>query len=123
MSWVVYLSSENRGAVRRSMSQSGRRLSRSVEAGLEGSGRFFRLKPHSRHGRYRGRRPLVCPDPSAAEESMEPAPRLPGYLLLQRLGGGPMTTVYEARDEDSGAACAVKVLRPDWADQATAVKL
>jgi serine/threonine protein kinase len=54
---------------------------------------------------------------------MQPVPRLPGYLLLKRLGGGPMTTVYEARDQDSGAACAVKVLRPDWADQVTAVKL
>ncbi len=54
---------------------------------------------------------------------MQPVPRLPGYLLLKRLGGGPMTTVYEARDQESGAGCAVKVLRPDWADQPTAVKL
>jgi serine/threonine protein kinase len=54
---------------------------------------------------------------------MHPAPRLPGYLLLKTLGGGPMTAVYEARDQDSGAVCAVKVLRPDWTDQVTAVKL
>ena len=54
---------------------------------------------------------------------MQPTPRLPGYLLLQRLGGGPMTSVYEARDLHSEAACAVKVLRPDWDDQETAVKL
>lgn len=54
---------------------------------------------------------------------MQPLPRIPGFLLLQRLGGGPMTSVYEARVRASGAACAVKVLRDDWEDQATAVKL
>ena len=54
---------------------------------------------------------------------MQPVPRLPGYLLLKRLGGGPMTTVYEAREQENGSPCAVKVLRPDWADQVTAVKL
>src|SRR5204862_116565 len=55
--------------------------------------------------------------------TMQPVPRLPGYLLLKRLGGGPMTTVFEARDQESGSACAVKVLRPDWSDQSTAAKL
>jgi serine/threonine protein kinase len=54
---------------------------------------------------------------------MQPPPRIPGYILLQRLGGGPMTSVYEAREVESGAACAVKVVRGDWADQATAIKL
>ncbi|MFO0841761.1 MAG: serine/threonine-protein kinase [Gemmataceae bacterium] len=54
---------------------------------------------------------------------MQPLPRIPGFLLLQRLGGGPMTAVFEARDQASGAACAVKVLRDDWDDQATGVKL
>jgi eukaryotic-like serine/threonine-protein kinase len=54
---------------------------------------------------------------------MQPLPRIPGFLLLQRLGGGPMTAVYEARDRDTGAACAIKVLRDDWDDQATGVKL
>ena len=54
---------------------------------------------------------------------MHPTPRVPGFLLLSRLGGGPMTSVYEARDQADGAACAVKVLRPDWDDQATGVKL
>ncbi|MGL4553325.1 MAG: serine/threonine-protein kinase [Gemmataceae bacterium] len=51
------------------------------------------------------------------------APKVPGYLLLQRLGGGPITSVFEARDEETGAACAVKVLRDDLDDRATAVKL
>jgi serine/threonine protein kinase len=51
------------------------------------------------------------------------APKIPGYLLLQRLGGGPITSVYEARDEDTGAACAVKVLLDDVEDRATAIKL
>lgn len=54
---------------------------------------------------------------------MQPPPRIPGYLLLQRLGGGPMTSVYEARDADNGAGCAIKVVRNDWPDQPTAVKL
>ncbi len=50
-------------------------------------------------------------------------PRVPGYLLLQRLGGGPLTSVYEARDTESGRPCAVKVLRPDFEDRETAAKL
>jgi serine/threonine protein kinase len=54
---------------------------------------------------------------------MQPTPTIPGYELLQRLGGGPMTAVYAARERAGDSACAVKVLRPDWEDQATAVKL
>jgi len=50
-------------------------------------------------------------------------PRLPGYCLLQRLGGGPITTVYEARDEHNGQPCAVKILRDDLEDRDTALKL
>ncbi len=54
---------------------------------------------------------------------MHPIPRIPGYQLLQCLGGGPMTAVYAARADDTDAACAVKVLRPDWDDPATGIKL
>jgi eukaryotic-like serine/threonine-protein kinase len=54
---------------------------------------------------------------------MQPAPFIPGYELLRPLGGGPLTCVYSARDCESDAACAVKVLRPDCADEATAIKL
>src|SRR5262245_25824122 len=54
---------------------------------------------------------------------MQPLPRIPGYELLQRLGGGPMTTVYSARDCATDAPCALKVLRDDWDDLPTAVKL
>ncbi len=54
---------------------------------------------------------------------MQPLPRIPGFLLLQRLGGGPMTSVFEARNQQTGEACAIKVLREDWEDQATGVKL
>jgi serine/threonine protein kinase len=43
--------------------------------------------------------------------------------LLQRLGGGPLTAVYAARDCTADTACAVKVLREDWEDEPTAVKL
>jgi serine/threonine protein kinase len=54
---------------------------------------------------------------------MQPAVRIPGYLLLGRLGGGPMTTVYQAQDVETGAFAAIKVVRPDWEDQTTAIKL
>ncbi|MFO0880509.1 MAG: serine/threonine-protein kinase [Gemmataceae bacterium] len=50
-------------------------------------------------------------------------PRIPGFLLLQSLGGGPMTAVYEAREQTTGAPCAIKVLRDEWEDQLTGVKL
>jgi serine/threonine protein kinase len=48
---------------------------------------------------------------------------VPGYELVQHLGGGPMTAVYAARDRATDAPCAVKLVRPDWEDQETAVKL
>jgi eukaryotic-like serine/threonine-protein kinase len=54
---------------------------------------------------------------------MQPLPRIPGYELHQRLGGGPMTTVYAARDGADDSPCAVKVLRDDWDDPPTAIKL
>jgi serine/threonine protein kinase len=54
---------------------------------------------------------------------MQPIPRIPGYQLLQRLGGGPMTSVYSARDVEDDAPCAVKVLRDDWDDAETGIKL
>ena len=54
---------------------------------------------------------------------MRPIPSIPGYELLEPLGGGPMTAVYAARDSATDAPCAVKVVRAEWEDQATAVKL
>ncbi len=54
---------------------------------------------------------------------MQPIPRIPGYQLLQRLGGGPMTAVFSARALETDAACAVKVLRDDWDDAETGIKL
>lgn len=54
---------------------------------------------------------------------MRPIPSIPGYELLEPLGGGPMTAVYAARDAATDAHCAVKVVREGWDDQATAVKL
>lgn len=54
---------------------------------------------------------------------MQAVPRIPGFLLLQSLGGGPMTAVYEAREQQSGAPCAVKLLRDEWEDQLTGIKL
>jgi serine/threonine protein kinase len=54
---------------------------------------------------------------------MQPIPRIPGYQLLQRLGGGPMTSVFSARAVESDVACAIKVLRDDWEDPDTGIKL
>src|SRR5436305_6856392 len=54
---------------------------------------------------------------------MQRIPRLPGYELFQYLGGGPLTAVYAGCDCATDEACAVKVLRDDWEDQPTAVKL
>jgi serine/threonine protein kinase len=54
---------------------------------------------------------------------MQGLPKVPGYELLTRLGGGLLTSVYVARQLDTDQPCAVKVLRPDWEDQPTAIKL
>jgi serine/threonine protein kinase len=54
---------------------------------------------------------------------MQTLPTLPGYELIQRLGGGPLTSVYSARDCATDQLCAVKILRADWEDQPTAIKL
>jgi serine/threonine protein kinase len=54
---------------------------------------------------------------------MQSIPRVPGYQLLQRLGGGPMTSVYSARADENDALCAIKLLRDDWDDAETGVKL
>jgi serine/threonine protein kinase len=54
---------------------------------------------------------------------MKAIPRIPGYELLTPLGGGMLTSVYAARALDDDSPCAVKVLRPDWSDQPTAIKL
>src|SRR5438045_6429547 len=54
---------------------------------------------------------------------MQPPPTVPGYRLIERLGGGPLTSVYSAWDETISEPCAVKLLRSDWEDQPTAVKL
>jgi serine/threonine protein kinase len=54
---------------------------------------------------------------------MQLLPKIPGYVLLKSLGGGPLTTVYSATDQAADSPCAVKVLRPDLEDQTTAVKL
>lgn len=54
---------------------------------------------------------------------MKALPKIPGYELLNCLGGGVITTVYSARACETDLPCAVKVLRPDWEDQPVAIKL
>lgn len=52
-----------------------------------------------------------------------PLPTVPGYELLAPLGGGPLTCVYSGRDLEDDRPCAVKVLRPEWDGDITAIKL
>jgi serine/threonine protein kinase len=54
---------------------------------------------------------------------MQSPPRIPGYDLLRFLGGGPITQVFSARDCHSDTLCALKLVRPEWQDQPTALKL
>jgi len=54
---------------------------------------------------------------------MKAIAKIPGYELLTCLGGGMLTSVYAARSLGDDSSCAVKVLRPDWCDQPTAIKL
>lgn len=50
-------------------------------------------------------------------------PRLPGFVLGQRLGGGPTCDVYSATEADTHRPRAVKVLREEAARDATNVQL
>jgi serine/threonine protein kinase len=50
-------------------------------------------------------------------------PKIPGYELLEFLGGGPLTQVFSARDMANDSRAAIKVLREDWEDQSAAIKL
>src|SRR5947209_20060427 len=54
---------------------------------------------------------------------MQPVPRIPGYDLLQPLGGGPLTAVFSARSQADDRPCALKVIRERWRDDPTAIKL
>jgi serine/threonine protein kinase len=54
---------------------------------------------------------------------MQARPRIPGYELLSYLGGGPLSRVYSARECATDTMCAIKVLREDWEDPSTAIKL
>ncbi len=54
---------------------------------------------------------------------MQPFPIIPGHELLTCLGGGAMTAVFAARELATNADCAVKVLRTDGDDAATALRL
>jgi serine/threonine protein kinase len=54
---------------------------------------------------------------------MQGIPSIPGYELLVPLGGGPLTSVFTALDNETDAPCAVKLLRPEWENQPTGVKL
>lgn len=61
--------------------------------------------------------------PVGSVMTMMAVPFVPGYDLLNPLGGGLLTAVYAGRVLDTDEPCAVKVLRPDWEHQPMAVKL
>jgi serine/threonine protein kinase len=54
---------------------------------------------------------------------MSPQPTIPGYELLQSLGGGPLTCVVAARRVADDARCALKLPREQWPEHADAVRL
>jgi serine/threonine protein kinase len=54
---------------------------------------------------------------------MERMPQIPGFHLIRSLGGGSLTAVWAARDEQTDWPCVVKVPRLDGPDPETAVKL
>jgi serine/threonine protein kinase len=54
---------------------------------------------------------------------MHALPHIPGYELVQPLGGGPLTQVFAARRRPTDERCAVKLLRDHWPEQATALRL
>ena len=89
-------------------------------------------RPHGRAGRAdsAGRRAarradgwqgIGCP-PGTDPMRVRP-PRLPGYVLGPRLGGGPTADVFAAADAAGGRGWAVKVLRDDAAADPTNVQL
>src|SRR5579859_7428711 len=54
---------------------------------------------------------------------MAPIPQFPGYDLSHRLGGGPLTCVWAARESNSDQAVALKFARPDCDDPELATLL
>lgn len=54
---------------------------------------------------------------------MQPLPSIPGYELVRALGGGPLTVVFAAQDCSNDTPCAVKLLRGEWENDSTAIKL
>src|SRR5262249_28593733 len=54
---------------------------------------------------------------------MLPSPAIPGYELIQCLGGGPLTTVWLARAGTTDRPGAFRVLRPEVEERPTSIKL
>jgi serine/threonine protein kinase len=67
--------------------------------------------------------PCACPAAPFNVRPMLIAPKISGYDLLARLGGGMLTHVFSACECATDRACAIKLLRAEWQDQPTGVKL
>src|SRR3954471_16164048 len=63
------------------------------------------------------------PRPSRNGSMRVRPPRLPGYVLGSRLGGGPTADVFAAADATGGRGWAVKVLRAEAAHDPTNLQL
>src|SRR5438067_3749476 len=97
---IMLLKSWASPAARRPTASRSRACRRSSGGGAAG----HMGKLYGKHEERPGRRPIDRTDPFSlarrfpAAATMDALPRIPGYELSQRLGGGPLTTVYAARD-------------------------
>src|SRR5438876_6978346 len=66
---------------------------------------------------------IVPPRADPRRRTMAPLPTIPGYELLQPLGGGPLTQVVSARRYADDTRCALKLPRETWPEHADAVRL
>ena len=66
---------------------------------------------------------MPCPSASRSVSMRARPPRLPGYNLGVRLGGGPTCDVYSAVEIKTSRSWAIKVLRDQAADDPTNIQL
>jgi serine/threonine-protein kinase len=60
--------------------------------------------------------------PAKAASKEQPPPVLPGYEIISAAGGGGMGLVYKARQLDPAREVAIKLIRPEQAEQVNALR-